>query len=357
LDKIQREVFGGRIASELRLWDALDKELLTPFHYFGIGEDLDYKSITWSQGKYDSQQLSNLVTGNEVRNSKIWHEILKKISNPLTMRCLAFCVSIDHADSMAKFFNEQGLKAVSVTGGTTSEERKQALQNLRAGSIQVITTVDVFNEGVDIRELDTLLMLRPTESPVIFLQQLGRGLRKMKNKESCLVLDFVGSHRAEYRLDKKYQALSGNSRGGIIKNLEQGFPYLPSGTSIQLDDLAREQVLATIKAQVAPGKKQLISEIAGYGIKNLAEYLETAGRELFEVYRHGSWFELLREASLVPRREIFETERLVTRRIAKFLHVDDALRVQGYRKLVSGGLPVWRESSDYEKRPDNKCHF
>jgi superfamily II DNA or RNA helicase/HKD family nuclease len=350
LDKIQREVFGGRIASELRLWDALDKELLTPFHYFGIGEDIDYKSITWSQGKYDAQQLSNLVTGNEVRNSRIWQEILKKVSNPLAMRGLAFCVSVEHSDSMARFFNDQGLSAVSVTGRTSSEERKKALQDLRLGSVQVITTVDVFNEGVDIRELDTLLMLRPTESPVVFLQQLGRGLRKTKNKESCLVLDFVGSHRAEYRLDKKYQALSGNSRGGILKNLEQGFPYLPSGTSIQLDDLARDQVLATIKAQVAPGKKQLISEIAAYGIKNLADYLKTAGRELFEVYRHGSWFELLREASLLPSRELSETERLLTRRISKFLHVDDAVRVQGYRNLLGGKSPAWGDSTDSEQR-------
>lgn len=350
LDNIQREVFGGRIASELRLWDALDKDLLTPFHYFGIGENIDYKSVAWSQGKYDNKELSNLVTGNEVRNTKIWQEILKKVSNPHTMRSLAFCVSVDHAESMADFFNANGLKAVSVTGDTKSDVRSKALQDLKQGIIQVITTVDVFNEGVDIRELDTLLMLRPTESPVVFLQQLGRGLRKMKNKESCLVLDFVGSHRAEYRLDKKYQALSGDSRGGIIKNLEQGFPYLPSGTSIQLDDLAREQVLATIKAQVAPGKKQLIAELASYGISNLAEYLEASGREAFEIYRHGSWFELLREALVLPSREISEIERLLTKKIFRFIHVDDAVRVQGYRKLVKQAIAPWEQATDAEKR-------
>lgn len=350
LDSIQREVFGGRIASELRLWDALDKDLLTPFHYFGIGENIDYKSVTWSQGKYDYKELSNLVTGNEIRNAKIWHEILKKVSNPHNMRSLAFCVSIEHAESMAEFFNSNGLKAVSVTGNTPSDVRATALQNLRQGTIQVITTVDVFNEGVDIRELDTLLMLRPTESPVVFLQQLGRGLRKMKNKESCLVLDFVGSHRAEYRLDKKYQALSGDSRGGIIKNLEQGFPYLPSGTSIQLDDLARERVLETIKSQVAPGRKQLISEIAGYGISNLSQYLAAAGRELFEVYRHGSWFQLLREASVLPKRDLSEQEIQIANRVMKFIHVDDAIRVQGYRRLLKNELESWENSSDSEKR-------
>lgn len=350
IDLIQREVFGGRIASELRLWDALDKELLTPFHYFGIGEDLDYRGLSWAQGKYDATQLSNLVTGNEARNRKIWMEIRKKVSNPTKMRSLAFCVSVDHAESMASFFNAQGVKAVAVTGGTPSELRAKALKDLRAGEIQVITTVDVFNEGVDIRELDTLLMLRPTESPVVFLQQLGRGLRKMKNKESCLVLDFVGSHRAEYRLDKKYQALSGNTRGGIITNLEQGFPYLPSGTSIQLDSLARDQVLATIKAQVAPPKKQLVSEIASYGITNLASYLTAAGRELFEVFKCGSWFELLREAKLLPNREVSETERLLMKRILRFIHVDDAQRVQGYRRILEGSVPQWDACSDYDKR-------
>ena len=350
LDQIQRDVFGGRIATELRLWDALDKELLTPFHYFGIGEDIDYKSITWAQGKYDSKELSSLVTGNHVRNSRIWQEILKKVSNPSKMRCLAFCVSVEHAESMANFFNENGLQAVSVTGETSSESRSKALQDLKQGRIQVITTVDVFNEGVDIRELDTLLMLRPTESPVVFLQQLGRGLRKTRNKESCLVLDFVGSHRAEYRLDKKYQALSGNSRGGLIQNLVQGFPYLPSGTSIQLDDLARDQVLATIKAQVSPKRGALVAEIAQYGFTNLSQYLEAAGREIFEIYNRGSWFELLREAKLIPARDISETERLLTKRLSKFLHVDDALRVQGYKKIIRNEFPDWESSSDSDRR-------
>lgn len=347
VDDIQRTVFGGRFATELRLWDALDRELLTPFHYFGIGEEIDYSSLKWVAGGYDKTELANLITRNVVRNIQIWNEIVRKVSNPSRMKALAFCASVEHAQQVAEFFNSRGIKAASVTGETLN--RENILNDLRSGIIQVITTVDVFNEGVDIRELDTILMLRPTESPVVFLQQLGRGLRKYPGKTETLVLDFIGSHRAEYRLDKKYQALSGQSRGQIIQNLKNGFPFLPSGTSIQLDEMASAKVLAGLKEQVGPPRKNLVTEIATSGTSSLLEFLESAGRELWEIYRHAGWQELLVEAGLV-RHKADEDLKWIHSVAKRLVHVDDRNRLQGYADLLSKPLQSWEACSDYDRR-------
>jgi superfamily II DNA or RNA helicase/HKD family nuclease len=347
VDEIQRTVFGGRFATELRLWDALDRELLTPFHYFGIGEDIDYSSVKWVAGGYDKTELTNLITRNQVRNVQVWNELIRKVANPSGMKALAFCASVEHAEQVAEFFNSRGLQARSVTGET--QNRDAILNDLRSGAIQVVTAVDVFNEGVDIRELDTILMLRPTESPVVFLQQLGRGLRKYPGKTETLVLDFIGSHRAEYRLDKKFQVLSGLSRGEIIQNLKHGFPYLPSGTSIQLDELASEKVLSGIKNQVGPARSNLLAEIAGVGTLSLKAFLEMAGREIWEVYRHASWRELLVEAGLISidGQEDLKWNHSVAKRL---VHVDDKNRLHGYLTLLTQPLEPWQSVSDYEKR-------
>ena len=347
VDEIQRTVFGGRFATELRLWDALDRELLTPFHYFGIGEDIDYSQIKWVAGGYDKAQLTNLITRNQVRNIQVWNEIVRKVSKPSQMKALAFCASVEHAQQVAEFMSTRGIKAESVTGDT--QNRETILNNLRAGKIQMITTVDVFNEGVDIRELDTILMLRPTESPVVFLQQLGRGLRKFPGKTETLVLDFIGSHRAEYRLDKKYQALSGQSRGQIIHNLKSGFPFLPSGTSIQLDEMASAKVLAGLKEQVGPTRSNLAAEVASVGSSSLAVFLEEAGRELWEIYRHASWQEFLVEAGLTDRQgnEDFKWTHSVAKRL---VHIDDRNRLQGYADLLTAPWRAWDDTSDFDRR-------
>ena len=347
VDEIQRTVFGGRFATELRLWDALDRELLTPFHYFGIGEDVDYSSIKWVAGSYDKSELTNLITRNQIRNRDIWNEIIRKVSDPHNMKALAFCASVEHAEQVAEFISSKGLKAKSVTGETPN--RTETLNQLRNGAIQVITTVDVFNEGVDIRELDTILMLRPTESPVIFLQQLGRGLRKYPGKEQTLVLDFIGLHRAEYRLDKKYEALSGLSRGEIIRNLEQGFPFLPSGASIQLDQIASRNVLKSLKNQVSPGTKALVDEIRSSASTSLSDFLSMAGRDLFEVYARGSWSSLTGQAGLTA--PLNEVQAKLVKSIAKrLMHVDDASRIHWYAELLSSQLKPWSEITDFERR-------
>lgn len=173
-----RSFFGDRAAYELRLWDALNSDLLSPFHYFGIADTTDLSHVDFRRGRYDVGQLSGLFTGNDARSRVILKELSRKVASPGSMRALGFCVDVSHAHYMAKVFTSAGLPAVAVDGDTPKVERRSAVARLTARELVAIFTADLFNEGVDIPDVDTLLFLRPTESATIFLQQLGRGLRR-----------------------------------------------------------------------------------------------------------------------------------------------------------------------------------
>jgi superfamily II DNA or RNA helicase/HKD family nuclease len=345
-DKSVQDLFGGRIASELRLWDALDQELLAPFHYFGIHEDTDYSHLDWSNGSYDRTQLSQLVTGNTVRDKLVLDQINRMVLNPKTMKCLVYCVSEQHSEYIAGLFSKHGIETVSVTQSTKPEVRADAVRNLSNGRIQAISSVNVFNEGLDIPSVDTIVMLRPTESPVVFIQQLGRGLRKSPGKEEVLVLDFVGAHRAEYRLDRKLQAMTGVPRGKLPKAIEDGFPFLPSGVFISLDRLSTEQVLAGVKAQVNPPRQKLLKEIAEIGATSLETFLELSGRELSEVYRlpGESWSSLCSAAGLTDPLELGFEVRSLLPSIKRFLHIDDPERIDHYSRFAEGKFSPWELS-------------
>lgn len=172
------------------LFAGIEAGLLAPFHYYGIwDESVDYREIPWRNGRFDPEQLSNkLATLARARHA------LKQWRQRSQQRTLAFCVSIRHAEFMAAQFQREGIATAAVYGGS-SLSRGEALQRLTDGRLQVIFSVDLFSEGVDLPTIDTILMLRPTESKILFLQQLGRGLRRAERKEKLVVLDFVGNHR------------------------------------------------------------------------------------------------------------------------------------------------------------------
>src|SRR5690606_37446878 len=157
-----------------------------------------------------------------------------------SMRGLGFCVSVEHARYMARQFNDHGIPAVAIWGESARSDREEALRRLAAGDVKIVFSGDVFNWGIDVPTADTVLMLRPTESPVLFLQQLGRGLRKATDKAYCTVLDFVGTHRREFRFDRRYRALLGGSRRDVERAVQMQFPFLPAGCSMQLDEKSAE---------------------------------------------------------------------------------------------------------------------
>lgn len=349
VDAIWREVFGGRIATELRLWDALAQDLLAPFHYFGIGEEIDYTKLTWVAGKYEAKELNNLITTNSFRNRKVLRELTNKLPDITRMKALVFCVSVEHANLLAKEFSDLGIRTKAVTG--TTENRGQIIQELRSGPLQAIATVDVFNEGVDIPEVDTIVLLRPTESPVVFLQQIGRGLRRAPGKDQVLILDFIGAHRAEYRIDTKFSALSGKPRSEVMRNLEEGFPYLPSGSAIQLDELSRDHILALMKKQIAPNWQKLVEEIKAEEITNLQAYLVASRRDLFEIYRGSgkTWLRACVDAGLVDIK-IDPIDEALLRTIPRLLHIDDDVRLSGFLKFLMQGSQPWSTMGESDRR-------
>lgn len=348
---IQDEYFDGHIAAEMRLWEALENDLLSPFHYFGISDSTDLSSVEWKRGAYDTAALSNVLTGNDARARLILKAVREKIADPGTMRALGFCVSVSHAHAMARSFRTAGLNAVALSGESHRDERQQALLDLRSGKIQVIFSVDLFNEGVDIPDIDTLLLLRPTASATVFLQQLGRGLRRTEGKAVLTVLDFIGQHRKEFRFENQFRALTNLTRRRLLENLEHDFPMLPSGCQIILEAKAKKAIINNIKEQLNVNVTTLAREVATYAERQIAVYLEESGREIKELYRGGngnSWTSLLRRANLLVGAAPAGESGLL-KRIPSFLHVDDRERIETYQRLISDDAPAYDTLSPREQ--------
>lgn len=220
------------VVFECSLFEGIDQNLLSPFNYFGIfDETIDYREIPWRNSEFDPKQLEHeLVTFKRAKHvEKSWRLHGQK-------RTLAFCISKKHADFMSNAFNSWGIKSVSCHGDS-STTRTEALSLLDTSQIDIVFSVDLFNEGVDLPSIDTVMMLRPTSSKVLFLQQLGRGLRKSELKESLNVLDFIGNHTSFFN---KQQALfSVQSTTLEIKewarSYKKGVLKLPKGCFMNYD--------------------------------------------------------------------------------------------------------------------------
>ena len=336
--------FGDRIAAELRLWDAIDQHRLVPFSYFGVADNLDLRDIPWRRGTgYDVQRLTSVITATDVWARAVVQQFRDRLLSSEGTRALGFCVSVEHARYMARVFSESGIPATAVWADTPEQDRRQALSDLAAGRVNVVFSVDLFNEGIDVPAINSLMMLRPTESPLLFLQQLGRGLRKSPNKTLCTVLDFVGHHRQEFRYDRRFQALLGGSRSQVARQVAEGFPFLPSGCSMQLDRVATERVLESIKNAVPTRWRDKVSELRGIAngrdTITLRDFLGESGLELDDVYtgKH-SWSEL-REAAGLPAAPNGPHEQVLRRAVGRLLHVDDPERLRTWQDWMSRTTP------------------
>ena len=332
--------FDGRVASELRLWDALHEDLLVPFHYFGVADNVDLSGVEWSRQGYDAQELENVYTGNDARADIVISELHNKVVDVLRMRALGFCVSVAHAEYMAHYFNDHGIPSIALHGKTPSTERSAAGRKLIDRDIVCIFTVDLFNEGIDIPEIDTVVFLRPTQSATIFLQQLGRGLRRSEGKSVLTVLDFVGQQNASFRFDLKLRALTHSGRRDLQQQIEHDFPYLPSGCHISLDRVSKEIVLENVRRQIAMTRKQLVADIRSHNELQLGDYLRESGRELTDIYQKGPWADLSFEAGLAIEYPA-AADRELLKRARAFIHVDDTERANAYQFLTSPDCPPY----------------
>jgi superfamily II DNA or RNA helicase len=331
--------FGGRIAAELRLWDAIDQQRLTPFSYYGIHDGVDLRAVPWRRGRgYDVEALSNVLTANDALAHLVIQELERRVDDLARMRALGFCVSIAHARFMARVFSAAGIPALAIWSDTPDAERRAALRELAERKVRVVFSVDLFNEGVDVPAVDTLLMLRPTESPTLFLQQLGRGLRKYPGKSVCTVLDFVGHHRQEFRYDRRFRALLGGTRKELLEEVRAGFPFLPAGCHLELDRVASDIVLDSIRRAVPANwtaKVEALRAATADGRPcTLATYLDSAGLEPEDLYStNRGWSDLL-EARGLPVLPPGPHEAPLRRAIGRLLHLDDPERIDAYRRFL-----------------------
>ena len=225
------ELCDYNVPYEISLKEAINKGMLVPFHYYGIYDDTDYSTLHLVRGRYDEKELNETYIGNVHRHDLIYKYYCKYGSK----RALGFCCSRAHAEEMAREFTQRGIPSAAVysnADGEFSEERNVAIEKLKAGEIRVIFSVDMFNEGVDITDVDMVMFLRPTESPIVFLQQLGRGLRKSAGKKYLNVLDFIGNYEKAGRVRF---FLSGNPRSFTGTNDPTGRDDMPDDCLIDFD--------------------------------------------------------------------------------------------------------------------------
>lgn len=349
-------LFGDRIAAELRLWDAIEQHRLAPFAYYGIHDGVDLREVPWRRGRgYDVAALGNVYTSNDAWGRLVFKTTDEHVDDMTAMRCLGFCVNVSHAQFMARIFGNLGVSAVALSGASPEAERRAALRDLSAGRVQVIFSVDLFNEGIDVPAVDTILMLRPTESATLFLQQLGRGLRQAPGKGACTVLDFVGTHRREFRYDLRYRALLGCSRSEAERAVQDGFPFLPAGCHAELDRVASEIVLRSIREALPSRWPAKVAELRSLvelrgGQVTLEEYLRETGLDIEDVYGKRSWSEL-QEAAGLDVAPAGPHEDALRASVTRLLHIDDPQRREVYRRWLGGtGPPAVEEMSAVEVR-------
>lgn len=335
----------GSPAVELRLWQALDLQLLAPFEYFACDDNTNLRDIPWRQPG-ESAHLDKVLTGNHARARLIINEWQRLCSSPENCKAIAFCVSVAHAQFMTAQFNKAGFPALCLTGQSTQAEREAAPAALAKGEICVLVTVDLFNEGVDIPVVDTLLLLRPTQSPVLFQQQIGRGLRLSPGKESCLILDFVGQHSVDFRFDHLLGQITGLNRRQLTDGVENGFSQLPSGCYIQLQPRSREQILGNLRKLTLQNWRRMTTELQAYASLQgaqgvtLAGFLHDQTLNIGDIYRttgNSGWSALRRAAGLAVH-DTGPEEEYFSRRFTVLLHTNDPAQLALMAKI--GAAPL-----------------
>jgi superfamily II DNA or RNA helicase len=344
--------FDGRIAVELRLWEAIDEGFLVPFQYFGVADGTDLSVLPWQRGGYQLGELDRVITGNDARVGKLLEAIQRVIADPSQMRALGFCVSVEHANYMARKFSAAGLASVALSGQTPETERAAALRQLEVGELRAVFSVDVLGEGVDVPSVDTVLLLRPTDSATVFTQQMGRGLRRADGKPYLTVIDLIGQQHRQFRFDRRLVALVDRRRGSLERQIEDGFPFLPSGCHVELDRQSEEIVLDNLRdAARLTQWRTLVDDLRQLPEATLEEFLAETNRAPVDVYRRQdySWTRLQREAGRpLPAARATEEERQLLRALRRMLHIDDPERVRVYSELLTSTTPP--QSADLDER-------
>lgn len=319
---------------ELRLWHALERRLLCPFHYFGIDDGTDLSDLSWISGRYDDSDLEReYIERGAGRAELVVRELREKVDDA-AMRAVAFCATIRHAEFMAGVFKRAGFEARALHSGLERDDRQQIVRRFRTGDLPIVCTVDLFNEGVDIPEINTVLFLRPTESATIFIQQLGRGLRNHQDKGALTVLDFVGQQNRKFRMDLRFRAMTGLGRLELERAVRDEFPRLPPGCDIRLDRMTTDRVLKNLRQALPSNLRDLVDELRRISLDGrrptVGEFLAETGLEPEDLYRSGRSFLQVQKAAGLLDGELVAGHH----RIGAIVHADDKTRLVAYARVV-----------------------
>lgn len=309
------QYFDGTISAEIRLDDALNKGLLAPFHYYGITDSVDYSEVGWNRGQYVASELSRIYTYNDARTGVILKSLEKYLpkSSLHNVRALCFCVNQEHAKYMASKFTLCGLKAEILTS-ENEKMRSIRYRQLKNKEINYLFVVDMFNEGVDIPEVDTILFLRPTESITVFIQQFGRGLRKAEGKSHVDIFDYVGNCRAEFNYSDRMRAIIGRTSMSVEEEMERDCPHLPLGCKITLEPKAKEYIMANIRGAIKRFTTRKITALVQNFDRNhsvpltLKNFIEVYQVPLNKLYKERTWNQLLCESEIETQLSKFNQE-------------------------------------------------
>ncbi len=321
----------------LRVWNAIPHALV-PFRYYMLDvEGVDLRDVTWMAGRYAVDELAGkLIGAADMFVQKAVRAVAEYIARPETIRAIAFCANVRHAEVIAEQFSRYGFRIQVLTAATPSAERRQAKSDLNLGRTQILCVVDIYNEGVDVPNVNTLFFFRPTESSTVFLQQLGRGLRLARNKAELVVFDLTGRQHDGFRFDQRFRRMLGKTPRELRVGFERGFAKLPAGCHLHLDEVARAHVLEQLERSIPdtlPELRALLREPAHADL-SLDEFVLETEVALDVIYRQKrSWTELRRSVGLETR-PLQRGEEAALENVCKLTHVGDALRLDTWKKLL-----------------------
>jgi len=353
------DYFNNKIAAEIRLGEAINRKILSPFNYFAVTDTETLKNIKWRSGGYDVSELEKVYTKDNQRAELVVTSINKYTRDIHQVKGLGFCVSKLHAEYMSKFFNNVGIPSIYLISDSNDDERDNAKAKLESGEINFIFVVDLYNEGVDIPSVDTVLFLRPTESITVFLQQLGRGLRLDDGKECLTVLDFVGQANKSYSFyEQKLRAIIGNISNPIQKEIENEFPNLPKGCFIQLERIAKDYILESINNAII-NKRSIINKIREYTANksklDVVDFCKFYNMELKDVYKINSFSYFCGQTGAIN----FDDEKYVkeSKGVSRLLHLDSKEWIEFIVKILKADHFSYDELSLNEQLMLNMFYY
>lgn len=350
--------FNNRFAAEIRLQEALNQQLLSPFDYFCVtDESVDLSRIVCRGDVYDRSSLNQVYLENmKARFGVIQRALDRYLTDSRECKAVCFCCSIEHAEQMARMFQENGYRAKAVTSRNSSDLDVLSGQ-LARGEINYLCVADILNEGIDIPEIDTVLFLRPTESLTIFLQQLGRGLRLADGKTCLTVLDFVAQANKSYNYESRFRALVGRSTHSIQHEIKSGFTFLPRGCTITMEKQAQEYILKNIKEAIF-NLSRLRREVKSFTQNTgrdltLENFLDNFNLDWRLIYKTpGSWARLKIQSgiSVAGFEEHSKYTRLLEGGLARLYHTNSHDYLQFLSHLIRQNMVLWSDATARERK-------